>query len=190
MLDEAERQELLLRARLAASRALGLPAGRRVLPPPAGRLAEPGAAFVTWRRAGRLRGCIGSAEPVRPLADDVEANAVAALTRDPRFAPSTARDLPHLSVAISVLGPLEKVESPRAIEIGRHGTVVEKGSRSALFLPAVPLEWGWDLPATLGQLCLKAGLPEDAWQKGATLYRFEAESFSEAGPDGGSGRSA
>ncbi len=183
MLDEAERNELLLRARLAAARALGLPAGRRALPVPAGRLAAPGAAFVTWKRGGRLRGCIGSVEARRPLAEDVEGNAVAALTRDPRFAPSPPRDLPQLTLSVSVLGPLEKVDAPEAIEVGRHGAVVEKGSRRALFLPQVAVEWGWDLSTFLGQLCLKAGLPEDAWAKGATLYRFEAEVFEETVPE-------
>lgn len=180
MLDQTERKELLTRARLAANRAVGSPAGRAPLPRAAGALAAPGAAFVTWKRDGRLRGCIGSVEPHRPLAEDVEANAVAALTRDPRFAPSTARDLPRLTLSVSVLGPLEPVGDPALIEIGRHGAVVEKGSRRALFLPQVPVEWGWDLATFLAQLCLKAGLPEDAWQKGAALYRFEAESFGEA----------
>ena len=62
MLDEALKSELLRRARHAAAKVLGLPEGRRELPGPSGVLAEPGAAFVTWKREGRLRGCIGSIE--------------------------------------------------------------------------------------------------------------------------------
>lgn len=183
-LSDAERAELLKRARHAAARALGLPEARKDLPPAAGRLAEPGAAFVTWKRDGRLRGCIGSVEPWRPLAEDVEKNAVAALLRDPRFAPAQPRDLPKLSVDLSVMTPLEEVSEPLAgIDIGVHGVVVRKGSRSGLLLPQVAPEWGWDVPTLLAQVCLKAGLPEDAWRTGnppATVYRFRAEVFGES----------
>ena len=184
MLSEAEKAELLKRARHAAARALGLPEGKRDLPQPAGRLAEPGAAFVTWKRDGRLRGCIGSVEPWRPLAEDVEKNAVAALLRDPRFAPAQPRDLARLAVDVSVMTPLEEVTDPLAqLEIGVHGVVARKGQRSGLLLPQVAPEWGWDVPTLLGQVCLKAGLPEDAWKAGrepATIYRFSADVFGES----------
>ncbi|MHB8796897.1 MAG: AmmeMemoRadiSam system protein A [Thermoanaerobaculia bacterium] len=184
MLTDAEKDDLLRRARHAAARALGLPEGKGEMPPAAGRLAEPGATFVTWKRDGRLRGCIGSVEAWRPLAEDVEKNAVAALVRDPRFAPAQARDLRWLSVEVSVLGPLEEVTDPLGqLEIGVHGVVVKKGSRSGLLLPQVAPEWGWDVPTLLAQLCLKAGLPEEAWREGnspAALYRFAAEVFGES----------
>lgn len=184
MLTDAEKAELLKRARHAAARALGLPEGRRDLPPAAGRLAEPGAAFVTWKKDGRLRGCIGSVEPWRPLAEDVEKNAVAALLRDPRFAPAQPRDLPKLALDVSVMSPLEEVPAPPAgIEIGVHGVVARKGTRSGLLLPQVAPEWGWDVPTLLTQVCLKAGLPEEAWREGsppATIYRFSAEVFGES----------
>ena len=150
MLSEAERSELLRRARHAAARALGLPEGKRDLPAAEGRLAEPGAAFVTWKRDGRLRGCIGSVEPWRPLAEDVEKNAVAALLGDPRFAPAQPRDLPKLSVDVSVMTELEEVSEPLAqLEVGVHGVVVRKGARSGLLLPQVAPEWGWDVPTLL-----------------------------------------
>ena len=184
MLDEALKAELLRRARHAAARALGLPEGRRELPAPSGVLAEPGAAFVTWKKEGRLRGCIGSIEAWRPLADDVAENAVAALLNDPRFAPAQPRDLPKLSVDVSVLSPFEEVSDPPAsIEVGIHGVFVKKGSRSGLLLPQVAPEWGWDVPTLLEQVCLKAGLPGDAWRAGsppATVYRFSAEVFGES----------
>jgi AmmeMemoRadiSam system protein A len=184
VLSDAEKTDLLKRARHAAARALGLPEGKRDLPPPEGRLAEPGAAFVTWKKDGRLRGCIGSVEPWRPLAEDVEKNAVAALLRDPRFAPTQPRDLPKLSVDLSVMTPLEEVTDPLSqIEIGVHGVVARKGQRSGLLLPQVAPEWGWDVPALLEQVCLKAGLPGDAWKAGsppATIYRFAAQVFGES----------
>jgi len=184
MLTDVERSEILRRARHAAARALGLPEGKRDLPPASGRLAEPGAAFVTWKREGRLRGCIGSVEPWRPLAEDVEKNAVAALLRDPRFAPAQPRDLPRLSLEVSVMTPLELLpEPPAGIGLGVHGVVVKKGQRSGLLLPQVAPEWGWDVATLLAQVCLKAGLPEDAWRSGsppATVYRFSAEVFGES----------
>ena len=184
MLDETQKAELLRRARHAAAKALSLPEGRREMPAPSGALAEPGAAFVTWKKDGRLRGCIGSVEPWRPLAEDVAQNAVAALLRDPRFAPAQPRDLPRLTVDLSVMTPLEEVTDPLSgVEIGIHGVVVRKGQRSGLLLPQVAPEWGWDVPTLLTQVCLKAGLPEDAWRTGnppATVYRFRAEVFGES----------
>jgi AmmeMemoRadiSam system protein A len=187
MLTEPERRELLERARCAGARALGLPA--RSFEAPEGLLAQPGASFVTWKREGRLRGCIGMTEPVRPLAEDVEQNAVAALLHDPRFAPATARDFPQLTVDISVLFPRERITGPADIVIGEHGLYVERGQRRGLLLPQVAPEWGWDVERFLEQVCLKAGLPGDSWRgPGAAVYRFAAEVFGET--EGAPGPSA
>jgi len=180
-LSPAERAELLLRARRAGARALRLPAPGVDPGPGRGTLAEPGAAFVTWKREGRLRGCIGSVEAVRPLAEDVESNAVAALTGDPRFPPATARDWPALTLDVSVLSPFQAVSSVDEIEVGRHGVYVRKGRRAGLLLPQVAPEWGWSREELLEQLCLKAGLPGDSWRdlSSLSLYRFEADVFGE-----------
>lgn len=194
LLSEEERRSLLTRARRAAARALGVtaPAGGSGVGfgglrapddgPVTGRLAEPGMAFVTWKRDGRLRGCIGSVEPVLPLWEDVETNAVAALVRDPRFPPSTARDLPLLRLEISVLGPFERIAGPSDVEIGAHGLYVEKGRRKGLLLPQVAPEWSWRADEFLEQACLKAGLPGHSWHEpgfGVALHRFGAEVFGE-----------
>lgn len=176
----AEKSELLARARRAGAVALGVADPGAAFPAPTGRLAEPGAAFVTWKRDERLRGCIGSLDPVRPLAVDVEANSVAALLHDPRFPPAVAREFPRYTVQISVLAPLEKIGGTDAISVGLHGLLVEKGRRRGLLLPQVAVEWNWDPETFLRQCCLKAGLPEDAWTRGDaafTLWRFEAEVF-------------
>ncbi|MCM3876484.1 MAG: AmmeMemoRadiSam system protein A, partial [Thermoanaerobaculia bacterium] len=152
---------------------------------PSGRLAEPGMCFVTWKRDGILRGCIGSVEPVRPLWVDVEANAVHALLRDPRFPAATPDEFPLFRADISVLSPFARVSDPlSAVEIGVHGLLVEMGRRRGLFLPQVAVDWGWDLPTFLGQACLKAGLPEDVWREDgslASISTFTAEVFSETG---------
>jgi AmmeMemoRadiSam system protein A len=141
--------------------------------------------FVTWKRDGRLRGCIGSVEPVRPLWADVEANAVHALLRDPRFPAATPDEFSSLRADISVLSPFTPVADPlSAVEIGAHGLLVERGRRRGLLLPQVAVEWRWDVPTFLGQACLKAGLPEDAWREDgspATICTFTAEVFGEEG---------
>jgi AmmeMemoRadiSam system protein A len=174
-----ERAELLARARRAAAIALAVLSDGS-FPEPTGRLAQPGAAFVTWRRDGKLRGCIGSVEPTRPLAVDVERNAVAALLHDPRFAPTTARDFPRLTIEISVLWPRERIAAAADLEIGAHGVYVEKGARRGLLLPQVAPEWGWGAEELLEQVCLKAGLPGEAWRRpDVALYRFAAEVFGD-----------
>ncbi|MBL8115233.1 MAG: AmmeMemoRadiSam system protein A [Acidobacteria bacterium] len=178
---ENDRRELLERARRRAAEAVGAkgsPAAPRGEPTSEALLA-PGAAFVTWRKAGRLRGCIGSVTPTRPLWLDVEEHAADALVSDPRFPPATARDLPELELAISVLGPLERISSWEDLTLGVHGTFVSKGRRSALMLPKVATEWDMTLPELWEQTCLKAGLPGDAFKApgGIALYRFVTEDF-------------
>ncbi len=137
--------------------------------------------FVTWKKDGELRGCIGSVEPVRPLWADVEANAVHALLRDPRFPPVTAGELPRCSLEISVLSPFVPVSDPlQAVEVGVHGLLVERGPCRGLLLPQVAVEWGWDAPTFLAHACRKAGLPENAWRDGRTVVStFAAEVFGE-----------
>ena len=183
-LSENERAQLLARARRAGAAALGLPVSGSPPSEPVGLLAEPGMSFVTWTRAGRLRGCIGSVEPVRPLWADVEANAVQALLRDPRFAPATPKDFPGYRVEISVLSPFTVAADPAAIEIGVHGLLIEKGRRRGLLLPQVAVQWSWDVETFLRQVCLKAGLPEMAWKEDgsppATVSTFTAEVFGES----------
>jgi AmmeMemoRadiSam system protein A len=137
--------------------------------------------FVTWKRDGQLRGCIGSVAPVRPLWADVEANAVHALLEDPRFPPATPDELADLRLEISVLTPFVPISDPlRDVKIGVHGLLVARGHNRGLLLPQVPVEWGWDVPAFLGQSCRKAGLPADAWRDPkTTISTFTAEVFGE-----------
>lgn len=138
--------------------------------------------FVTLKMRGRLRGCIGMIEGVEPLADAVIAQALAAAFRDPRFEPLTADELPDVDLEVSVLTPPRPVAGWREIEVPRHGVLLAKSGRRAVFLPQVAAEMGWDRDTTLSQLCLKAGLPPDAWREGADLRVFEAEVLAEAAP--------
>jgi AmmeMemoRadiSam system protein B/AmmeMemoRadiSam system protein A len=132
-------------------------------------------AFVTLTSDGMLRGCIGYIEGVGSLADAVVDNGRAAALRDPRFDPVTEGELPHLAVEVSALTPLRPVDGPDDIEIGRHGIVLSRGGRRAVFLPQVAPEQGWDRDTTLRHLALKAGLPADAWREGCRFHVFEAE---------------
>ena len=142
------------------------------LPPASG-------AFVTLKKRGELRGCIGTLECRRPLPEEIARVAVSAAREDPRFEPVRASELLELDVEVSVLGPLEEIDplDPDAILIGRHGLVVEHGHRRGLLLPQVATEWGWDRETFLAHTCAKAGLPVDCWRRGARVYRFAADVF-------------
>ena len=136
-------------------------------------------AFVTLKERGELRGCIGEIIPRRPLFEAVMDHALNAALHDPRFSPVTADELPQLEFEISALTPPQPVASYREIVIGRHGMVLSKRGRSAVFLPQVAPEQGWDLPTTLTYLAQKAGLRPDDWKDGAEYLVFEAIVFHE-----------
>jgi MEMO1 family protein len=139
-------------------------------------LAERGA-FVTLTKAGRLRGCIGFIEPVYPLHLTVLRAAIYAATEDTRFNPVTAEELKDLSYEISVLTPIKKIDNPGLVQVGKHGLVIAKGNQRGLLLPQVAVENKWNREEFLAQCCLKAGLAEDAWKKGAEISVFEAIVF-------------
>jgi AmmeMemoRadiSam system protein A len=139
--------------------------------------------FVTIKRRGELRGCLGTLADGCHLAEEVARCAANSASEDPRFAAVSADELPELHLEISVLGPLERIDpegtAPDAFTIGVHGLVVEQGTRRGLLLPQVATEWGWTPQEFLRQTCLKAGLAPDAWRRGADVYRFAAEVFGE-----------
>ncbi len=145
-------------------------------------LGSPGAAFVTLTRGGSLRGCIGYVHPVLPLAETVARCAASAATGDPRFSPVTAEELNELRVEISVLSPLRALENPGELEIGVHGLHIGKEGRRGVLLPQVAAEYGWDRETFLRQVCIKAGLPQDAWRRGAEIQVFTVESISDGLP--------
>jgi MEMO1 family protein len=136
-------------------------------------------AFVTLHRKGQLRGCIGNIVGRQPLYLTIRDMAVESATGDPRFTPVKLADLKDIDIEISVLSPLEKVESADKIEMGVHGVIVRRGYNSGVFLPQVATETGWSKEEFLSQLCSqKAGLPPDAWKdKNTELLVFTAEVF-------------
>jgi len=136
--------------------------------------------FVTLKKSGRLRGCIGYPYPVTPLYRAVQENALNAAFRDPRFGPVKKDELKDISIEISVLTLPVAVESVDEILVGTHGLIIENSGRKGLLLPQVPVEYNWDRTTFLEQTCRKAGLPADAWQwKDTKIWRFEAVVFSE-----------
>jgi AmmeMemoRadiSam system protein A len=141
-------------------------------------LSEPRGVFTTLYLDGDLRGCVGYAMPIAPLYRAVSETAHAAAFEDSRFLPVTEEEAPRLEVSLSVLSPLFSIEAEQ-VEVGRHGLVISLGARRGLLLPQVPVEYDWDRETFLEQTCRKAGLPFDAWQKGATLEAFTAEVFGD-----------
>jgi AmmeMemoRadiSam system protein A len=136
--------------------------------------------FVTLKRRGVLRGCLGTLENRLGLAQEVARCAADSASEDPRFAAVSRDEWPDVRVELSVLGPLERIEpAPDAFTTGVHGLVVEQGARRGLLLPQVATEWGWSAEEFLRHTCLKAGLPPNAWQRGAHVYRFSAEVFGD-----------
>jgi AmmeMemoRadiSam system protein A len=135
--------------------------------------------FVTLRKHGQLRGCIGRIEGVGALAKVCPIVAMDAALRDPRFRPVTVEELPELEVEVSVLSPPKKLERLEDLVPGRDGVILEHPHGHGVFLPQVWDETGWTREEFLSELASqKAGLPPDAW-KTATLLTFQDQVFSE-----------
>jgi AmmeMemoRadiSam system protein B/AmmeMemoRadiSam system protein A len=152
----------------------------KVEPPASKILRQDGAAFVTLKKDGQLRGCIGSMQATAPLYRTVIEMAVAAASQDPRFRPVQPEELKDIHVEISVNTPLSRVNGPEEIEMGKHGVVVAKGMSRGVYLPQVATETGWTKEQFLRSLCAsKAGLAPDAYKKDAQLFVFTSIVFEE-----------
>jgi AmmeMemoRadiSam system protein A len=180
-LDDARGQRLVTLARDTIVHELGGPRPER----PSGAWAEePGATFVTVTRLGRLHGCIGSLAPRRPLAVDVERNAVSAAFMDPRSEAFRAEWLPEMGLEVTLLGPLAPIaftsqeDLLRRIEPRVDGLVLSWRGRRGTFLPQV-----WEsLPEPrdfLDELKMKAGLPPDFWAGDVAMERFRVQKWGD-----------
>ena len=181
-LDAAARKELLAIARTSAKASLE---GRSWTPPrPRNReLLQLRGCFVTLKNKGKLRGCLGRFSADRPLYLAVARMAGDSATRDYRFRgnPVTLKELPDITMDISVLSPLRRVSSWKEIKLGVQGVAIRRGRRSGVFLPQVATETGWGLEKFLRVLCAqKAGLPPDAYKDPDTVIEvFDAEVFGD-----------
>ncbi len=167
----------------------------------AGRLAEPGNAFVTLHCFSKLSGCIGRTDGALSLGETVAQCAISAAAHDPRFAPVAKEDLPGLAIEISVLSEFQPLSpeailepaspqaiskptsplSPQTIVAGTHGLLVVRGDHRGLLLPQVAIERRWSAERFLEETCEKAGLDRNAWRDpGTDIFVFTAEIFSEA----------
>ncbi len=147
-------------------------------------LKEKRGVFVTLKLDDKLRGCIGYPLPHDPIYLSVIEAAVLAASKDTRFPPLRAEELPRTSIEISVLSFPQQIEDITEIEVGKHGIIITQGFSRGLLLPQVPLEWRWDLETYLNHGSLKAGLPENAWKTGAKVEIFTAQVFSDDPPAG------
>jgi AmmeMemoRadiSam system protein A len=141
-------------------------------------LKQKSGAFVTLKKHGRLRGCIGYIEARKPLYKTVAEMAMAAAFNDPRFPPLKPEELTHITLEISALSPLKEIKDIKEIEVGIHGLYITKGYNSGLLLPQVATEYKWDSLTFLKETCYKAGLHPDAWKdKDTRIYIFSADVF-------------
>ena len=138
-----------------------------------------GGTFVTLKKHGELRGCIGRFDAVEPLYLTVQQMSIASATEDYRFPQVQADEVDGLEIEISALTPMRRISSIDEIRLGRDGIYLKKGNLSGTFLPQVATETGWTKEEFLGHCAQdKAGLSWDGW-KDAEIYVYEANVFSE-----------
>lgn len=157
--------------------------GERPSPPPLGSLPPSLTAhvgvFVTLTVAGELNGCIGTVDAVEPLAHAVARLTLAAAFDDPRLPALRASDLAHLEIEISIMSPLEPIDTRSrsdlvaAMRPGVDGLVIRGGGHAAVFLPSV-WEQLPDRADFVDRLFMKAGLPPGLWPAGMQALRFTA----------------
>ncbi|MBN1231802.1 MAG: AmmeMemoRadiSam system protein B [Candidatus Coatesbacteria bacterium] len=136
--------------------------------------------FVTLKKAGNLRGCIGYIEGYQALRNSLVDLSIAASTKDPRFEPINKDEIDSLHIEISILSPIYDVNDVKEIKVGRDGIIIKKGFYQGLLLPQVATEYGWDLETFLEHTCEKAGLSSDSWKdKKTQIKRFSATIFQE-----------
>jgi AmmeMemoRadiSam system protein B/AmmeMemoRadiSam system protein A len=180
-LDAAQQRQLLELARASIRHGLDhgrpLPVDLASLPQP---FKIPRASFATLEIDGQLRGCIGSLEAHRPLAEDIAHNAYAAAFQDPRFPPLRESELARLDIHLSLLTPAEPMVFQSEQDLlsqlrpGVDGLILVEGGRRGTFLPSVweqlpnPVEF-------LEHLKLKAGLPKGYWSDSLKVYRYTSE---------------
>jgi len=140
-------------------------------------------AFVSLKRGGQLRSCCGFLGPSIPLSEAVDRAAERAAKDDPRFPPISPTELEHLDMEVWLLWGLQPVTARgedriQAVTIGKHGLQITRGTARGLLLPGVAVDHNLDAKGFLEQVCLKAGLPTNAWlQDDTVLMTFEGRAI-------------
>ncbi len=149
---------------------------RRAIEPPPELMEEfshRAGAFVSIKKGGQLRGCIGTFMPTQDnVALEVVENAISAATRDPRFPPIGPQELPHLEVSVDILSPPEPISGPEELDPKKYGVIVESGWKKGLLLP--DLEGVDTVDQQLAIAMAKAGIGRGEKVK---LYRFTVERY-------------
>ncbi|HOC84276.1 MAG TPA: TIGR00296 family protein [Methanoculleus sp.] len=183
MLTPEEGRTVVRLARSAIEKTLS--GERAVLPDLPAVFREKRGVFVTIKRQGHLRGCIGLPYPIKPLGEAVVEAAISAALEDPRFPPVSRSEVAGIDLEVTVLTeprPLDcpPDERPGCVEVGRHGLIVSGHGTGGLLLPQVPAEYGWTSREFLDQTCIKAGLPPGCWKRGSVaVLTFEGQIFDE-----------
>ncbi len=175
-----EEKKLLLK--IARETVVAVAAGKAApepVVPPYEALKENRGAFVTLHKDSGLRGCIGVFTGDAPLYKIVQEMAEAAARRDNRFSPVEEHELKDILIEISALTPLRPIKDVSEIEVGRHGIYIVKGFQRGVLLPQVAVLHHMTRDEFLDNTCLKAGLAQGCWKRGAEIYIFEAEVFGE-----------
>jgi hypothetical protein len=182
-LNGHEKDELLALARKSVEHAVEREEAYEPTATTSEALNQERGAFVTLRKAGELRGCIGYTSAIQPLYRTVRDTATLAALRDSRFLPVSASELPQLEYEISVLSPLRRVLDVQQIKIGQHGLLMKNGAHEGLLLPQVPVEEKWDRQKFLEETCVKAGMNSGCWKDENTdIFLFTAVVFGDKRP--------
>ena len=146
---------------------------------PNGKFQEKRGVFVTLHKNNKLRGCVGFPYPSLALSEAVYKAAKSAAFYDPRFISLGREELNQVQIEISILSVPEQC-SVKDIKVGEDGVIIEKGSNSGLFLPQV-WEQIPDKKQFLENLCLKAGVSSDVWEKDPSLklFKFRVQAIKE-----------
>ena len=185
LLLEAEEIDLLHRVACELVAAAAGNQRKSVTEFPLGRLLEYPVVgvFVTLRRQGELRGCIGNFAASTPLGQALERAAMGVVDHDPRFSRVAPDELPHLTLDVSLLHSRELLgdnaqQRATHIVIGEHGLDIQYRGHSGLLLPSVALDLKCDAVRFLQAVCRKAHLREDTWMDPeAVIYRFSSIGF-------------
>jgi AmmeMemoRadiSam system protein A len=150
------------------------------------RYSEKMGVFTTVRNGGMLRGCIGFVSPLYPLWEAVKESAILSVTDDPRFPPVKGGEVSELSIELTLLGKLEKLDllpgkSQGHFSLGKEGLYMTDGIRSGLLLPQVATENGLDAEEFIIETAHKAGIdPEQVFSGNVEVYKFSARVISES----------
>lgn len=142
----------------------------------------PGGAFVTLKKNGELRGCIGTFEPNLTMGEIIKELTIASATKDSRFPPVTQEELKDIDIELSILSIPKKIDDFKKIEIGLHGVKININGKTGTFLPEVAVENNWDLVTFLENLCTqKMGLNKDCYKStDSEIYIYTTDHFSKS----------